>query len=329
MTTLAPILEAFFTDYLMTQREASGHTIAAYRDTYRLLLAFAQERVGKRPTALDMADLDVPLITGFLQHLETVRGNSVTTRNTRLAAIHSLFAYAALRLPEHAGLIQRVLAMPPKRHDRADVCFLTADETRALLATPDRVTWIGRRDHVILQIAVQTGLRVSELTGLRCQDVWLGNGPHLRCQGKGRKERCTPLTTATAKVLRVWVSERAGQDSDPLFCTHRGGRLSRDAVEHLIAKHAAAAAPACPSLRTKKISPHVLRHSAAMALLHAGVDLSVIALWLGHESTRTVQTYLHADMTLKERALARTAPQDTPPGRYRAPDQLINFLNSL
>jgi integrase/recombinase XerD len=329
MTTLAPTLEAFFTDYLMTQREASGHTVAAYRDTFRLLLAFAQERIGKRPTALDMADLDVPLITGFLQHLETERGNSVTTRNARLAAIHSLFAYAALRLPEHAGLIQRVLAMPPKRHDQADVCYLTASETHALVAAPDRATWIGRRDHAMLQIAVQTGLRVSELTGLRCQDVWLGTGPHLRCQGKGRKERCTPLTTPSTKVLRVWLSERAGQDTDPLFCTLRRGRLSRDAVEHLITKHAAAAALTCPSLRTKKMSPHVLRHSAAMALLHAGVDLSVIALWLGHESTRTVQAYLHADMTLKERALARTAPQDTPTGRYRAPDQLINFLNSL
>jgi integrase/recombinase XerD len=326
---LAPTLEAFFTDYLMTQREASEHTVAAYRDTFRLLLAFAQERIGKRPTALDMADLDVPLITGFLQYLETERGNSVTTRNARLAAIHSLFAFAALRLPEHAGLIQRVLAMPPKRHDRADVGFLTATETHALLTAPDRATWIGRRDHTILQIAVQTGLRVSELTGLRCQDVYLSTGPHLRCWGKGRKERCTPLTTPSTKVLRVWLSERAGQDIDPLFCTLRGRRLSRDAVQHLITKHATAAALACPSLRTKKMSPHVLRHSAAMALLHAGVDLSVIALWLGHESTRTVQAYLHADMTLKERALARTAPPNTPTGRYRAPDQLINFLNSL
>lgn len=329
MTALAPILEAFFTDYLMMQREASKHTIAAYRDTFRLLLGFAQEHVGKRPAALDMADLDVPLIAGFLQHLETERGNSVTTRNARLGAIHSLFTFAAVRLPEHAGLIQRVLAMPPKRHDRSDVCFLTAEETKALVAAPDRSTWLGRRDHTLLQVAVQTGLRVSELTGLRCQDVWLGNGPHLRCHGKGRKQRCTPLTAPTTKVLRVWLSERAGQDTDPLFCTRRGGRLSRDAVEHLITKHATAAASTRPSLQTKTVTPHVLRHSAAMALLHAGVDLSVIALWLGHESTRTVQAYLHADMALKERALARTAPHDTPAGRYRPPDQLINFLNSL
>jgi integrase/recombinase XerD len=329
MAQLAPTLEAFFTDYLMTQREASKHTVAAYRDTFRLLLTYAYKRTGRRPSTLDIADLDVPLISGFLQHLETDRGNSVTSRNARLAAIHSLFAFAAFRLPEHAGLIQRVLAMPPKRHDRADVCFLTADEIRALLSAPDLMTWIGRRDHAILLTAVQTGLRVSELTGLRCQDVHLDTGPHLRCYGKGRKDRCTPLTTPTTKTLRAWLTERAGQDTDPLFCTQRGGRLSRDAVEHLITKHASAAAVTHPRMQTKKITPHVLRHSAAMALLHAGVDVSVIALWLGHESTRTVQIYLHADMTLKERALARTAPHGTQPGRYRAPDRLINFLNSL
>lgn len=329
MTALAPILEAFFTDYLMRQREVSQHTVAAYRDTFRLLLTFAQERSGKRPTALDMADLDVPLISAFLQHLETVRGNSVTTRNARLAAIHSLFAFAAVRMPEHAGLIQRVLAMPPKRHQRTEVCFLTDQETRALLAAPDRSTWLGRRDHTLLHVAVQTGLRVSELTGLRCQDVQLGPGAHLRCHGKGRKDRCTPLTTASAAVVRHWLSERGGQGPDPLFCTQRGGRLSRDAVEHLITKHVATAAEACPTLHTKNVTPHVLRHSAAMALLHAGVDLSVIALWLGHESTRTAQVYLHADMALKERALARTTPHDAPPGRYRAPDHLIDFLNNL
>lgn len=329
MTALAPVLEAFFTDYLMTQREVSQHTVTAYRDTFRLLLVFAQEHLGKRPTALDMADLDVPLISGFLQHLETVRGNSVTTRNARLAAIHSLFAFAAVRLPEHAGLIQRVLAMPPKRHQRTEVCFLTGQETRAVLAAPDRSTWLGRRDHTLLHIAVQTGLRVSELTGLRCQDVHLGPGAHLRCRGKGRKDRCTPLTTASVAVVRLWLTERGGQDLDPLFCTQRGGRLSRDAVEHLITKHVATAAKTCPTLHAKKITPHVLRHSAAMALLHAGVDLSVIALWLGHESTRTVQVYLHADMALKERALARTTPHDAPPGRYHPPDQLLDFLNSL
>ena len=293
------------------------------------LLTFAHQRLGKTPARLDMADLDVALISGFLQHLETERGNSPTTRNARLAAIHSLFAYAALRLPEHAGLITRVLAMPPKRHDRAGVSYLTTEESTALLAAPDRDTWTGRRDHALLHVTVQTGLRVSELTGLRCQDAHLGSGPHLRRHGKGRKHRCTPLTNPTVTVLRDWLTERAGTDTDPLFCTRRGGPLSRDAVEHLLTKHVTTAARTCPTLCTKRISPHVLRHTAAMALLHAGVDLSVIALWLGHESTQTVQAYLHADMALKERALARTTPHGAPTGRYHPPDNLIEFLNNL
>jgi site-specific recombinase XerD len=329
MATLAPILEAFFTDHLMTQRQASPHTIAAYRDTFRLLLAFTRDRLGKAPASLEFADWDTPLVSAFLQHLETERANTATTRNARLAAIHSLFAYAAVLLPEHAGLIQRVLAMPPKRHDRPGVCFLDATETRALLAAPDQATWTGRRDHALLQTAVQTGLRVSEITGLRCQDAHLGTGPHLRCHGKGRKQRCTPLTTISVKTLRAWLAERAGSGADPLFSTRPGHRLSRDAVEHLVAKHADTASKSCPTLHAKTVSPHVLRHSAAMALLHAGVDLSVIALWLGHESTQSVQAYLHADMALKERALARTTPHGTNPGRYRPPDALLAFLDNL
>jgi integrase/recombinase XerD len=329
MATLAPLLEAFFTDHLMTQRQASPNTVAAYRDTFRLLLAFTRDRTGKPPNAVDIADWDVPLISAFLQHLEADRANSVTTRNARLAAIHSLFAFAALRLPEHAWLIQRVLAMPPKRYDHTGVCFLTAEETGALLAAPDRSTWTGRRDHALLQLAVQTGLRVSELIALRCLDAHLGAGPHVRCYGKGRKHRTTPLTATTVAVLRIWLSERAGIDTDPIFCTRSGRPLSRDAIEHLVTKHAATAARTSPTLSTKHVSPHVLRHSAAMALLHAGVDLSVIALWLGHESTHTVQTYLHADMALKERALARTKPDNSAPDRYRPPDTLLAFLNDL
>lgn len=329
MTTLAPILQAFFTDYLNHQRRASQHTVAAYRDTFRLLLTYTTTRTGKQPSKLDMADLDAAVITGFLQHLEVDRGNSVTTRNARLGAIHSLFGYAATRLPEHAGLIQRVLAIPPKRQNRPGVSFLTAAETQALLAAPDRATWIGRRDQTLLQVAVQTGLRVSELTGLRCQDAWVTTGPYVRCNGKGRKQRCTPLTPTTAQILRTWMTERAGADQDPLFCTRDGGELSRDAIEHLLRKYTVIATSTCTSLADKKISPHVLRHSAAMALLHAGVDVSVIALWLGHESTRTVQAYLHADMELKERALARTAPLGSPAGRYHPPDTLTEFLNNL
>jgi integrase/recombinase XerD len=329
MATLAPLLEAYFTDHLMTQRQVSPHTIAAYRDTFRLLLAFTRDNTGKPPNKVDITDWDITLISAFLHYLEADRANSVTTRNARLAAIHSLFAFAALRLPEHAGLIQRVLAMPPKRYDHTDVCFLTTEETAALLAAPDRSTWAGRRDHALLQVAVQTGLRVSELIALRRQDAHLGTGPHLRCLGKGRKHRVTPMTATTVAALRNWLTGRAGADTDPIFCTRSGRPMSRDAIEHLVTKHAVTAARVIPTLATKRVSPHTLRHSAAMALLHAGVDLSVIALWLGHESTHTVQAYLHADMALKERALARTKPADSAAGRYHPPDSLLAFLTNL
>lgn len=329
MTSFAPILQAFFTDRLITQRRVSPHTVAAYRDTFTLLLGFVAQRTGRQPADLDVADLDAPLIGAFLQHLETSRGNSVTTRNARLAAIHSLFRYAALRAPEHAALIQRVLAIPAKRCDHAIVGYLTKNEIDALVRAPDRLTWLGRRDHALLVLAVQTGLRVSELTALRHQDLHLGAGPHVRCRGKGRKERCTPLTSGTLTVLRAWLAEQAGQDTDPVFPSHRGSPLSRDAVARLIAKHAATAAETLPDLAKKNVTPHTLRHSCAMTLLQSGVDVSVIALWLGHESTKTAQAYLHADMALKERALARTTPPDTTAGRYRAPDSLLRFLNDL
>jgi integrase/recombinase XerD len=219
--------------------------------------------------------------------------------------------------------------MPPKRYDHTDVCFLTADETNVLLAAPDQSTWTGRRDHAPLQVAVQTGLRVSELIALRRQDAHLGTGPHLRCLGKGPKHRVTPMTTTTVAALDSWLDERTGEACDPIFCTRSGRPLSRDAVEHLVTKHGVTAARTVPTLATKHVTPHTLRHTAAMALLNAGVDLSVIALWLGHESTHTVQTYLHADMALKERALARTAPAGTAPGRYHPPDSLLAFLSDL
>ncbi len=329
MSALAPTLEAFFSERLISQRQASPHTVAAYRDTFRLLLAFTQTRSGKPPSALALEDLDAPPIGAFLDYLEHERGNSVRSRNVRLAAIHSLFRYAALRHPEHAALIQRVLAVPPKRFDRAVVSFLTREEVDALLVAPDRSRWIGRRDHALLVVALQTGLRVSELTGLCCQDVQLATGAHLRCQGKGRKQRCTPLTTQTVAVLRVWLHERRGEPADPLFPTSRGHALSRDAVALLVTKHARTAQQCCPTLRTKTVTPHVLRHTAAMNLLHAGVDTTVIALWLGHEQVETTQIYLHADLSLKERALARTTPPDTTPGRYRPPDTLLAFLETL
>ncbi len=329
MSALAPTLQAFFTDRLIRQRQASPQTIAAYRDTLRLLLAFAADRTGTAPSRLDVAAIDAPLVGVFLDHLETDRGNGVRTRNARLAAIRSLFRYAALRHPEHAESIERVLAIPPKRFSRSLVTFLTDREVEALLAAADRTTWTGRRDHALLLLAVQTGLRVSELIGLRCADVHLGTGAHVSCRGKGRKERITPLTRVTVAVLRVWLAERAGEAVDPLFPTSTGTPLSRDAVEHRLAKYADAATAACPSLRSKRISPHVLRHTAAMRLLQAGVDTSVIALWLGHERVDTTQIYLHADLTLKERAIARTAEPNVRPGRYRPSDTLLAFLDRL
>ena len=329
MSALAPTLEAFFTERLMSQKRASRHTIAAYRDAFRLLLVFAQQRSGKPPSCLDFDDLDAPLVGAFLEDLEQARGNSARSRNARLAAIHSLFRFAALRHPEHAALIARVLAIPTKRFDRTIVSFLDHPETDALLAAPDRGRWIGRRDHALLAVAIQTGLRVSEFTGLRCQDVQLGAGAHVRCLGKGRKQRCTPLNTQTAEVLCVWLQERTGQQNDPLFPTSRGRSLSRDAVALLVVNNAKVAAQHCPTLRNKIVSPHTLRHTCAMNLLRSGVDPAVIALWLGHENLRSVESYVHADITLKERALARTAPVGTIPGRYRPPDSLIGFLEAL
>ena len=329
MTALAPTLQAFFTDRLARQRHASGQTVAAYRDAWRLLLAFAAERTGKQPGQLDIADLDAPLVGDFLDHLERERGNSPRTRNARLAAIRSMFGYAALRHPEHAESIARVLAIPAKRFDRALVTWLTEPEVDALLAAPDKATWAGRRDHAMLALAAQTGLRISELTGLACGDVHLGAGPHVSCHGKGRKQRITPLTTVTVTVLRAWLAERPGEPGHPLFPNRTGRRLSRNAVEKRLAQHVTAAETGCPSLKERNVTAHTLRHTAAMRLLHAGVDTSVIALWLGHEHADTTQIYLHADLELKEKALARTTPANTSPGRYQPPDQLLAFLETL
>lgn len=328
MSALAPTLQAFFTERL-TQRRASPHTIAAYRDGLRLLLGYLHDTTGVAPSAIDFDDLDAGRIGAFLDHLEHQRHVSIATRNARLAAIHSLFRFAALRHPEHAATISRVLAIPPKRGDQTTVCFLTAAETDALLASPDRTRWTGRRDHALILVAVQTGLRVSELTGLRLGDLHLGTGAHVEAHGKGRKQRATPLTTDTVAVLRVWLTERGGAPPDPIFPGPRGAPLTRDAVRHLITKHTLTAASTCPSLAAKRVTAHVLRHTAAMRLLESGTDTAVIALWLGHESPRTTQIYLHAHLALKERALARTTPPNTTPGRYRPTDQLLAFLESL
>jgi len=261
--------------------------------------------------------------------LENDRKNSIRTRNVRLTAIRSLFAYAALRHPEHAMLIQRVLAIPPKRFDKRIVTFLTPTEVDALVAAPDRSRWEGRRDQMLLLLAVQTGLRVSELTGLNCGDVTLGTGASVLCEGKGRKQRAVPLTGPVEALLRVWLAERAGRPRDPLFPTRTGRRLSRDAIALRVSTHAATAAQKCPSLQGKKIHPHVLRHSCAMTLLQAGVDTSVIALWLGHAGVRSTDAYVHADISIKEKALALTTPAAARPGRYHPPDKVLAFLESL
>jgi site-specific recombinase XerD len=289
-------------------------------------LRFAQQQTGRQPRQLDFADLDAPLIGAFLTHLEHERGNTVRTRNARLAAIHSLYRYAALRHPEHAASIGRVLEIPVKRHHRATISYLDREEIQALLAAPDCGNWLGRRDHALMLTAIQTGLRVSELVNLRNQDVTLSTGAHIKCEGKRRKRRSVPLTNETVAVLREWLHERAGQPGDPLFPTRQGRPLTPDAVASRLTKHVTAAAGACPSLARKRVTPHVLRHSNAMLLRAKGKDIATIALWLGHESTQATQMYLHADMKIKEQTIAGTATPGTKPGRYQPPDALLDFL---
>lgn len=329
MTAITGTVQAFFTQRLIAQRQASPHTIAAYRDTLRLLLNFTARRHATTPDRLDFTHVDASAVSAFLDHLEQERGNSAATRNARLAAIHSLFRYAAWRHPEHAQDIARVLAIPTKRYDHTIITFLTDAETDALVAAPDQRTRTGRRDHAMLLLAIQTGLRCAELTGLSCSDVHLGAGAYVACHGKGRKDRITPLTPATVAVLRAWLTESGGEGDQPLFPSNRGTRMSADALTQRVTLHAAAAQTACPDLAAKTLTPHVLRHTAAMRLLHAGVDITVIALWLGHESVTTTQMYLSADLALKQQALDRTTPLGDTPGRYRPPDRLLAFLEGL
>lgn len=328
MTALAPVLEGFFTERL-TQRRASSHTVASYRDTFCLLLRYADQNLHIPPSRLDLTDIDAPFVAGFLDHLEHERGNSLATCNNRLAAIHSLFGYAALRCPEHAALIARVLAIPRKRADSTIVCFLTRAEVDALLVSPDRATSLGRRDHALLLTAVQTGMRVAELTGLTCADADFGPAANLHCLGKGRKHRQVPLTRPTARLLRDWLRERRAVPSEPLFPNRAGRPLSTDAVADLLTKHVAVAAERCPTLTSKIVTPHVLRHTCAMNLLHSGVDLATIALWLGHTTTKTTGIYMHADLALKEQALARTAPPAIGRRRYQPTDAVLAFLQAL
>jgi site-specific recombinase XerD len=331
MTQVAPTLEAFFTERMINQRRASPHTVGSYRDSLKMLVYFAQRQTGVAPSRLDFADVDAALVGSFLDYLELERRLSVRSRNVRLAAVHSLFRFAALRHPEHAASIQRVLAIPQKRWEVNDVCFLNPDEVEALLEAPDRTRRTGRRDHALLVLAVQTGLRVSELTALRREDVRLGPPAHIICRGKGRKARGTPLTRSTARTVAAWLQEVPLDPTTPVFPGPRGEPLSRDAVRRAVSRYARTAEGRCPSLASKRPTPHTLRHTCAMSLLRSGVDLATIALWLGHEGIETTQIYLHADLALKEKALALTGPgpRASAAGRYRAPDSLIAFLDGL
>ncbi len=327
--TFPTLLQSFFTRRLMQQRRASPHTIGSYRDTFRLLLHFAHARLGKPPTQLAFEQIDAPLIAAFLDDMENGRGIAARSRNLRLTAIRSFFRYAAFEAPAHSEQIQRVLAIPSQRFTRAQVGFLTRPEVEALFAAPDQHTWSGRRDHVILLVAVQSGLRLSELTGVRRDAVTLDMGAHIRVLGKGRKERATPLTKQTAAVLKAWLREIPDRADATVFPSARGTRLSADGVQYLLAKHVVTAAKTCPSLQQRRVTPHMLRHTTAMELLQAGMDRAVIALWLGHESVETTQIYLDANLAMKEQALAKTAPPEGKPGRYRPDDQLLAFLKGL
>jgi site-specific recombinase XerD len=327
--TLAALLQRFFFERLMSQLGASAHTVASYRDTFRLLLAFASKRLGRSPSRLSLEDIDAALLTDFLDNLERERANTVKTRNIRLAAVRSFFHFVAYAEPAYSLHCQRILAIPTKRHERKPVDFLTDEETTALVAAPDRNTWIGRRDHTLLLVATESGLRSAELRSLRRRDVGLGTGAHVRCFGKGRKTRCTPLRREVTAAVESWLTECGSGPDEPVFPSSRGGFLSADALQRLVARHVATASAKCSSLAGHSITPHTLRHTTAMALLRRGVDQTVIALWLGHESTETTQVYLHADMRLKERALGHSAPRGAPPSRFKPPDPLLVFLQSL
>jgi site-specific recombinase XerD len=328
-TDLAPLLERFFTRRLMQERRVSPHTIGSYRDTFRLFLRFVQEHLHKAPCQLLFEDIDAPLVTTFLDHLEKQRRLTVRSRNLRLTAIHSFFRYMAYELPTHSAQIQRVLAIPSKRFTRTLVRFLTRPEVDALLGAPDQRTWIGRRDHAFMLTAVQTGLRLSEITAATRDDLVLGTGAHVRVLGKGRKERCTPLAKPTVAVLKAWLREPPRGDGRLLFPNVKGERLSVHGVQYMLVKYAAKAASVCPSLRGKRVTVHLLRHTMALRLLEAGVDRAVIALWLGHESVETTQIYLEATLAMKEKALAKTTPPYTPQRLFRPSDRLLSFLNSL
>ena len=328
-TSVLPLMQRFFIQRLMQQRGASPHTIDCYRRSFTLFLRFASKRLGVPPERMEFEQIDAALITAFLDDLETSRNVSVRTRNLRLTAIHSFFRYAAFELPTHGAQIQRVLAIPGKRFTRKQVRFLNREEVDALLAAPDTGSWSGRRDHAFILTAVQTGLRVSEMTGLKTHDLVLGTAAHVQVIGKGRKLRSTPLAKPTCAVLKAWLREPQRGEQDVLFPSFRGERMTIHGVQHLLKKHQATAAKSCPSLKERRVTVHVLRHTAAMDMLQEDIDRSVIAMWLGHESFESTRVYVEATLAMKEQALAKTTPHEGKPGRYKAKDSLLAFLDSL
>lgn len=329
MTTLATALQTYFAVFARTQRDLSEHTIAAYRDTWRMLITFLADTTATKAERLGFDHVDTNNVTAFLDYLEHERGNSVATRNARLSAIRAVLSHAMPTHLDHAATISHVLAIPPKRHPKPMLEFLTADESDALIAAPDRTRWTGRRDHALLVLAIQTGLRISELRALTCVDVRLGTGAHVTCLGKGRRQRATPLTSTTTAVMTSYLTERRTRPGDALFSGPHGQQLSRDALEHRLQIHTTAAAATCTSLADKHVTMHTLRHTAAMNLLAAGVDISVIALWLGHQRTQSTDAYLHADMNIKQAAIDRTRPANTKPGTYRPEPDLLAWLAAL
>ena len=329
MTALATELQTYFSVFARTQRDLSGHTIAAYRDTWRMLITFLAAKTGTPPQNIDFNQVDADNVSAFLDHLEHERGNSVATRNSRLCAIRAVLSHAMPAQLEHAGTISRVLAIPPKRHPKPLLEYLTTDESDALIAAPDRTSWTGRRDHALLVLAIQTGLRISELCSLTCADIHLGTGPHVTCTGKGRRKRATPLTPTTVAVMAAYLRERATRPGEALFSGPHGQHLSTDALEHRLHLHAATAAKQCASLIDKHVTMHTLRHTAAMNLLAVGVDVSVIALWLGHADTHSTDAYLHADNAIKQAAIDRTRPPGVTPGTYQPEPDILAWLTSL
>ncbi len=328
-TNFSTLLTKFFTARLIQQKNVSAHTISSYRDTFKLMLQFAKKSIGKDPSKLSFEDLDASFVMSFLNDLEKVRGITARSRNLRLTAIRSFFRYLSFELPEHGKQIQSVLAIPAKKHKTILVNYLTRTEVKALLEAPDRNCWSGRRDHAWMLLAVQSGLRVSELTSLVRQDITFDTGAHVHVLGKGRKERCTPITNEMVAILKSWFKEAMVGGMQILFPNQRGGRLSNDGIQYLLKKHVDTASKVCHSLSSKRVSPHVLRHTAAMGLLQAGVDTSVIALWLGHESIETTHIYLKADLAMKEEALKKTLPHNQKSIRYKPDDSLMEFLKSL